>query len=158
MNNTLNRLQTLNYNKSKQTGLAALEFIICLPVLLMLAVLLVDVSRAFIQYTEINKALQNGVRYAVVDTYGTLDFGSIANEDKIKNMVVYGKAAPTDSDSKVLKYIDTSDVVVTPPSASSKEVMISASYIYEPIFSSLPFTDSSLAFEIGASSKMRAAP
>ncbi len=156
--NTLNRLHTLNENKSKQTGLAALEFIICLPVLLMLAVLLIDVSRAFIQYTEINKALQNGARYAVVDTYGTLDFGSIANEDQIKNMVVYGKAVPTDSDSKILKYIDTSDVIVTPPSESSKEVMISVSYTYVPIFSTLPFTDSSLAFEIGASSKMRTAP
>ncbi|AEX22975.1 MULTISPECIES: TadE/TadG family type IV pilus assembly protein [unclassified Vibrio] len=144
--------------KYSQTGLAALEFIICLPVLLMLAVLLIDVSRAFIQYTEINKALQNGVRYAVVDTYGTLDFGSIADEAQIKNMVVYGKPITTDADTKVVSYLNTADVIVTPPTASSKEVMISASYTYVPIFSSLPFTDSSLAFEIGASSKMRTSP
>lgn len=145
-------------DKNSQTGLAALEFIICLPVLLMLAVLLIDVSRAFIQYTEINKALQNGVRYAVVDTYGTLDFGSIADEAQIKNMVVYGKPVATDADSKVVNYLDTTDVTITPPTASSKEVTISASYTYVPIFSSLPFTDSSLAFNIGASSKMRTAP
>ncbi|UYI46494.1 pilus assembly protein [Vibrio natriegens] len=144
--------------KYSQAGLAALEFIICLPVLLMLAVLLIDVSRAFIQYTEINKALQNGVRYAVVDTYGTLDFGSIADEAQIKNMVVYGKPITTDADTKVVSYLNTEDVIVTPPTASSKEVMISASYTYVPIFSSLPFTDSSLAFEIGASSKMRTSP
>ena len=43
----------------------------------MLTVLVIDVSRAFIQYTEVNKALQNGARYAVVDTYGTLNFESI---------------------------------------------------------------------------------
>ena len=144
--------------KNRQTGIAALEFIICLPVLLMLAVLLIDVSRAFIQYTEINKALQNGVRYAVVDTYGTLDFFSIADEDKIKNMVVYGKPVVTDADIKVVNYLDTTDVIITTPTASSKEVTISASYMYVPIFSSLPFTDSSLAFNIGASSKMRTAP
>lgn len=145
-------------NKKYQTGLAALEFIICLPVLLMLAVLLIDVARAFIQYTEINKALQNGVRYAVVDTYGTLDFGSIANEDKIKNMVVYGKTVVSVGDPKVIKYLDTADVIVTPPTDVSKEVVISASYTYVPIFNRLPFSDSSLAFTIGASSKMRTSP
>lgn len=144
--------------KNKQIGLAALEFIICLPVLLMLTALLIDVSRAFIQYTEINKALQNGVRYAVVDTYGTLDFGSIADEDLIKNMVVYGKPIPSQSDSKVVKYIDTADVIVTAPTSTSKEVVISTYYTYVPIFSSLPFSDSSLSFTIGATSKMRAAP
>ncbi len=144
--------------KNSQEGLAALEFIICLPVLLMLAVLLIDVSRAFIQYTEINKALQNGVRYAVVDTYGTLDFSSIAEPEKIKNMVVYGKPVTTDADTKVVSFLNTSDVTITPPSDSSKEVMISIIYPYEPIFSSLPFTDSSLKFEIGASSKMRTSP
>ncbi|WP_169685893.1 TadE/TadG family type IV pilus assembly protein, partial [Vibrio parahaemolyticus] len=55
-----------------QEGLAIIEFILALPVLLMLTVLVIDVCRAFIQYTEVNKALQNGARYAVVDTYGTL--------------------------------------------------------------------------------------
>ncbi|MGI9896963.1 TadE/TadG family type IV pilus assembly protein [Vibrio natriegens] len=143
--------------RKSQTGLAALEFIICLPVLLMLAVLLIDVSRAFIQYTEINKALQNGARYAVVNTYGTVDFSSIADPDKIKNMVVYGKPSPTAGDSKILKYLEAADVVIDDTTVP-KEVTISASYTYVPIFSRLPFTDSSLEFEIGASSKMRTAP
>ncbi|WP_423839804.1 pilus assembly protein [Vibrio mytili] len=144
--------------KKRQSGLAALEFVICLPVLLMLAVLLIDVSRAFIQYTEINKALQNGVRYAVVDTYGTLDFGAIADENKIKNIVVYGKPVPTDADVKNLKYLDTSDVVITQPTAATKEVTLSATYTYVPIFNTLPFTNNSLSFTIGASTKMRTAP
>lgn len=80
-----------------EKGLAALEFIIALPILLMLSVLVMDVGRALIQYTEINKALQNGVRYAVVDTYGTLDFGSIADETSIKNVVIYGTPNVTDT-------------------------------------------------------------
>ncbi len=77
-------------NICSQQGLAIIEFILALPVLLMLTVLVIDVSRAFIQYTEVNKALQNGARYAVVDTYGTLNFESIADETSIKNVVVYG--------------------------------------------------------------------
>lgn len=155
--NIRNQSYLLRRSKNSQAGLAALEFIICLPVLLMLTVLLIDVSRAFIQYTEINKALQNGVRYAVVATYGSLDFGSIANKDSIRNMVVYGKPSPTADDSKILKYLETTDVVIDDTTVP-KEVTISASYTYVPIFSRLPFTDSSLAFEIGASSKMRTAP
>ncbi|MBR9788133.1 MAG: pilus assembly protein [Vibrionaceae bacterium] len=142
--------------KKRQAGLAALEFIICLPALLMLAVLLIDVGRAFIQYTEINKALQNGARYAVVDTYGTLDFSSTADPEKIKNMVVYGSPSPTDT--PVLNYIDASDVIITEPTDEIKEVTVSASYTYVPIFSQLPFSDTSLSFTIDASSKMRTSP
>ncbi len=149
--------QNIKY-KHQQFGLAAVEFIICLPVLLIMAVLLIDVGRALIQYTEINKALQNGVRYAVVNTYGTLNFTDIANEDEIKNVVVYGKAFPTDQDSKVIKYLDPIDVLITQPTAATKEVTLSASFSYEPIFTRLPFTDTSLEFTFGASTKMRTAP
>ena len=151
-----NQNSSYRRNNYRQTGLAALEFIICLPVLLMLAVLLIDVSRAFIQYTEINKALQNGARYAVVDTYGDLDFGSIAEPEAIKNMVVYGSPIPTDT--PLLKFIDEKVVTIIPPTDESKEITVSASYTYVPIFSGLPFTNSSLEFTIGASSKMRTAP
>ncbi|MFW8631299.1 TadE/TadG family type IV pilus assembly protein [Vibrio natriegens] len=142
--------------RKRQEGLAALEFIICLPVLLMLAVLLIDVGRAFIQYTEINKALQNGARYAVLDTYGTLDFSSTADPAKIKNMVVYG--SPTPTDTPVLSYIDENDVTVTEPTDEIKEITVSARYTYMPIFSQLPFSDISLEFTIDASSKMRTSP
>ncbi len=152
-------------NRNSQTGLAAVEFIICLPALLMLAVLLIDVSRAFIQYTEINKALQNGVRYAVVDTYGTLDFGSVANVDQIKKMVVYGTPeaklisdAEGEKDIEILKHIGVDDVEIILPTDESKEVTLSVNYTYVPIFSQLPFTNQSLSFNIGATAKMRTSP
>ncbi len=137
--------------RDKQTGLAALEFIICLPVLFILLVLLIDASRAFIQFTKINKALQNGARYAVLDTYGTLDFGSIAAVDKIEKVVIYGNPLASPDDPKILDYPDLV-VSVTEPTETSKEVVVSANYTYEPIFSS------SLAFKFGASSKMRTSP
>ena len=151
-------LRVFQRNRNSQSGLAALEFIICFPVLFMLAALLIDVGRAFIQYTEINKALQNGVRYAVVGVYGTLGSTAIANETEIKNMVVYGKAMPADTDSKLIKHIDTDQVVVTHPTVDNKEVTLSVDYTYSPIFNKLPFTETSLAFTIGASTKMRTAP
>jgi Flp pilus assembly protein TadG len=160
--NTLKTSALFTSNRDNQTGLAMLEFIICLPALLMLAVLLIDVGRAFIQYTEINKALQNGVRYAVVDTYGTLNFSGIADKQHIRNMVVYGKPEPdlAGGDEKVLSYLDATetDVKIIEPTDESKEVTVSASYTYVPFFSRLPFSDTSLTFTIDASSKMRTSP
>ncbi|MDG2609126.1 pilus assembly protein, partial [Vibrio parahaemolyticus] len=39
---------------ASQRGLAMIEFIIVLPILLIMSVLIIDVCRAFIQYTEVN--------------------------------------------------------------------------------------------------------
>ncbi|EGQ7874461.1 pilus assembly protein [Vibrio parahaemolyticus] len=142
--------------KNYQRGLAAVEFILVLPVLLMLSVLVIDVCRAFIQYTEVNKALQNGARYAVVDTYGTLDFDSIADETNIKNVVVYG--TPSASSTPIIDYIAVGDIVITPPTSTNKTVTLSATYNYVPIFATLPFSNSSLQFSIGASASMRTGP
>ncbi|WP_025524316.1 TadE/TadG family type IV pilus assembly protein [Vibrio parahaemolyticus] len=139
-----------------QEGLAIIEFILALPVLLMLTVLVIDVCRAFIQYTEVNKALQNGARYAVVDTYGTLDFEGIADETKIKNVVVYG--SPTASTTPVIDYIGVDDIVITQPTDTNKVVTLSATYNYVPIFSTLPFSRTSLQFSIGATTSMRTGP
>ncbi|AUW04137.1 TadE/TadG family type IV pilus assembly protein [Vibrio campbellii] len=140
----------------KQKALAVIEFIIALPVLLMLSVLIIDVCRAFIQYTEVNKALQNGARYALVDTYGTLDFSAIADETSIKNVVVYGK--PAGGGTPVIDHIEVSDITVTQPTAATKQVTLSATYDYVPIFSSMPFSGASLQFSIGASTTMRTGP
>ncbi|MDF2154428.1 TadE family protein [Vibrio sp. CAU 1672] len=140
----------------RQAGLAAVEFIIALPMLLILTVLVIDVSRAFIQYTEVNKALQNGARYAVVETYGTLSFNTIAEESEIKNVVIYGN--PVGGSTPILTYIGVDDVIVTPPTSVTKEVTVSATYNYVPIFLQLPIVGTSLEFSMGASAKMRTAP
>ncbi|MCZ0759565.1 TadE/TadG family type IV pilus assembly protein [Vibrio diabolicus] len=143
-------------NICSQQGLAIIEFILALPVLLMLTVLVIDVSRAFIQYTEVNKALQSGARYAVVDTYGTLNFESIADETSIKNVVVYG--SPIASTTPVIDHISVDDIVITQPTSTNKVVTLSATYNYVPIFSTLPFSSTSLQFSIGATTSMRTGP
>lgn len=149
-------MRKLNPKAKAQGGLAIIEFILALPVLLMLSVLVIDVCRAFIQYTEVNKALQNGARYAVVDTYGTLSFDSIADEASIKNVVVYG--SPTASTTPIIDYIEVGDITITQPTETNKEVTLSATYNYVPIFSTLPFSNQSLQFSIGATTTMRTGP
>ncbi|TON45941.1 pilus assembly protein TadE, partial [Vibrio parahaemolyticus] len=46
----------------------------------------------------------------------------------------------------------------TPPTSTNKMVTLSATYNYVPIFATLPFSNSSLQFSIGASASMRTGP
>ncbi|AUI86826.1 pilus assembly protein TadE [Vibrio azureus] len=149
-------MPTLLRSSFKSRGIAALEFIIVLPVLLMLVVLVIDVCRVFIEYTTLNKALHGGVRYAVMDTYGTLTLDTIADETKIKNFVMYGH--PTASITPIIDTITAEDISITPPTDSNKAVVVSATYQYSPIFAQLPFTEQNLQFDIVATATMRVSP
>ncbi|HAS64537.1 MAG TPA: pilus assembly protein TadE, partial [Vibrio sp.] len=89
---------------------------------------------------------------------GTLDFGSIADEANIKNVVVYGVPTPSASPVQLLNYLSLDNISISIPTAASKEVTLSASYTYTPFFSRLPFRDTPLAFTFDAAAKMRTAP
>ncbi len=140
-------------SNSKQKGLAAVEMILVLPVLLILLVGLVEISRIFIQYTTLNKAVQAGARYALVDIYGSQPQGSLAPDSQIKNVVVYGKKSSGTESQKVLSGMSTADVSVD--SSDAEHVTVSAVYSYVPIFSKIPFTNTSLSMNLTASASMR---
>lgn len=67
-------------------------------------------------------------------------------------------ALPSGVGTPVIDYIEAADIIVTQPTDTNKVVTISATYNYEPIFSTLPFTGTSLAFSIGSSASMRTSP
>lgn len=69
---------------SKEHGLAAIEMMVILPILLLLLCAIFEVGRIFMHYTMLNKALQNGARYAVIDVYGTDRASLIADSNEIK--------------------------------------------------------------------------
>ncbi|TON99279.1 pilus assembly protein TadE, partial [Vibrio parahaemolyticus] len=58
----------------------------------------------------------------------------------------------------IIDYIAVGDIVITPPTSTNKMVTLSATYNYVPIFATLPFSNSSLQFSIGASASMRTGP
>ncbi|MGU3847165.1 TadE/TadG family type IV pilus assembly protein, partial [Vibrio diabolicus] len=81
---------------------------------------------------------------------------SIADETSIKNVVVYG--SPIASTTPVIDHISVDDIVITQPTSTNKVVTLSATYNYVPIFSTLPFSSTSLQFSIGATTSMRTGP
>ncbi len=147
----------MNNFKRSQSGLAAVELAITLPILLLLLVGISELSRALIQLNTLTKAVQNGARFAVVDIYGTNSANTIANPADIKNVVVYGNKLG--SGNKVLNNLTTSDVVISQP---TNYVIITTSYNFTPVFATLPaffgYGGDSLSFGFSASTAMRTSP
>jgi Flp pilus assembly protein TadG len=136
-------------------GLAAIEMLFVLPILLLLLVGIFEIGRIFIHYTTLNKALQHGVRSAVIETYGTERLSSIANEEYIKNIIVYGTV--TSVGVSILPDFDAEDITVD-TSSTEGYVTISADYGYKPVFTSVPFFGDKVELNIHASSLMRTSP
>ncbi|MGF1741211.1 pilus assembly protein [Vibrio profundum] len=118
------------YRKGQQ-GVAAVEFLITLPVLFILLAGITEIGNAFLTYNTINKMVQHAARYSVVDVYGTTGASDVADHSVVKNMVVYGNAAGT-GDAAVPN-LTTTDVSV---SEAANFVTISVNYTYQPIMGS----------------------
>ncbi len=137
-----------------QKGIAAVELLIALPLLLTILLAVTEFGQAFITFNTLNKLAQNGVRYATSDIQGTSSYDQIADVSKIKNIVVYGKSAPSDGDSALVEGLSVDDVSVA---HSSGYVTVSVDYSYSPISSLLP-TSLDLNFPLDTSAVMRTLP
>ncbi len=136
-----------------QKGIAAVEFLIVLPLLLSVLLVITEFGQAFITFNTLNKLAQNGVRYATSDIQGTSSYDQIADVSKIKNIVVYGKSAPSDGDVSLVEGLSVDDVSVD---HSSGYVTVSVDYSYSPI-SSFP-SSLDLNFPLDTSAVMRTLP
>lgn len=138
----------------RQQGLAAVEFIITIPVILLILIAITEVGNAFIRYNTLNKMVQNGIRYATTDITGTSSYDQIADVDKIKNIVVYGSTTIGDGATAIVDGISTSDVSVI---HASGYVTVTINHTYSPMMGAFS-TDVNLAFPLNASAMMRTAP
>jgi len=133
-----------------QAGIAAIEFILVLPVLLILMVSLSEIGSIFIKYNTLNKLTQSGCRYAVIHIYGTATTNQIADINKIKNVILHGNdlgsgAVKLDSltaDNIMIEHVD-------------HFVTVTVSYDYIPFIERIPFFDIPLTLTISATSMMR---
>ncbi len=143
-------------NIRKQSGIAAVEFLITLPMLLLIITAVVEFGNAFIRYSTLNKSVQNAVRYAVVDVYGTATSDSIANESDIKNMVLYGKKSFADNETPtpILDSLTLDNISVN---RVGNYVVVSADYDYQSILNLLPI-DALDNLTVSSSSVMRVTP
>ena len=140
--------------KSTQSGLAAVEMLIAVPVLMMILMSIAEFGNAFVQYTNLNKMAQSGIRYATSGVTGTSSYDQIADVDEIKNMVVYGKTSVGDSASSLMSGIDTSDVTVV---HQNGYVTVTINHTYVPVITEFSST-LNFAVPLNASAMMRTAP
>jgi len=118
-------------------GLAIVEFVIVLPICLMLMIGTAEFGRAFLQYNTLTKSVRQGARFvasqALSGSTGTISIsGGLATQTQ--NFVVYGNINGTGS--PLLPSLSSGDVSVT--DAGGGNVTVSAVYSYNPIFAFIP--------------------
>lgn len=147
----MNRLTPVS---KKQRGLAAVEMIISIPVLLLVMMAITEFGNAFIRYNTLNKMAQNGVRYATTNISGSASYDQIADVSEIKNIVIYGHSSVGEESTPMVEGVSTSDVAV---SHSNGYVTITISHEYIPMMTAFD-TDFNFTVPLNSSAMMRTAP
>ncbi len=119
-------------HKSGQAGVAAVEFTIALPVMLLLFLAVVEFGRAFLQYNALTRAVQDSARLVASEALrgqaGTvnLDAALIATA---RSLVVFGNSAGTGV--ALLPGLTPGNVTVR--DLGSGNIAVSATYLYQPM-------------------------
>jgi Flp pilus assembly protein TadG len=123
---------TIGRRKSAQTGLAAVEFTVALPLLLFLLLAVSEFGRAFLQYTTLTHAVRDGVRLAasqaMLGQSGSVSLDA-ALVTSVRNLVVYGNTAGTGT--ALLPGFVPANVTVSDLGGGNIAVM--AAYRYQPM-------------------------
>ena len=122
---------------SRRKGIAMVEFVIVLPICLLLMMVTAEFGRAFMQYNTLTKSIRFAVRYvasnALPGQTGVVTING-AVQTETQNLVVYGNTLGTGS--VILPGLTTGAVTVA--DAGGGNVSISVTYPYAPIFALLP--------------------
>jgi len=129
-------MRRAQYDRSHlQRGVAAIEFLIGVPVLLMIAFAIAEIGQLLTHYNTLTKSVRDGARYAIVNaSVGSTRVVSLTTQtrDNTRNLVVKGNISG--SGSAVLPGFTTSSVNVT--DAGGGYISVTATYTYSPIVAS----------------------
>ena len=146
--------------KTRQRGLAMVECVITLPLLLFLMLATAELGRVISQYDTLTKAVRDGARYAA-STSANGSTGLVYISPQIQaavgNLVATGNA--NGSGAALLPGFTASAVTVS--DAGNGYVSVSATYTYQPLLgTTLPTfgfgNPISLSFTLTAGAVMRA--
>ena len=144
--------------QQRQRGLAAVEFAICVPLLLFLMVTTAEFGRALMQYNTLTKSVRDSVRHVAGEAeLGTA--GSILVDANLvtqgQNLVAYGTIGVG---TELLPGLVPGSVTVA--TAGPDDVRVSVSYAYQPMYAVIPgfgvAANRSGLFTFNAASTMRA--
>ena len=120
-----------------QAGVAIVEFVVALPLLLLLLMATAEFGRAFLQYTTLSQGIQDGKRYVISNAMSGSTGTIVVTEnviDATKNLVVFGNVAG--AGAAALPGLTTEDISVV--SIGGGYIRVSGSYRYNPVFPLLP--------------------
>lgn len=96
-----------------QSGVAAVEFVLTLPVLMLIMLAMAEFALMFAQYTTLTKSMEGGARYisnySINGSFGTVSIDPAA-ELAAKNLIVYGNIAG--SGPAIVEGMTVSDVSI----------------------------------------------
>lgn len=151
----------------KQRGLAAIEFAITLPLIVLIALAVTELGRGMYQYNTLSKAVHDGARFLsdrAVNTVGDIEIDT-GLELATKRVVVYGTIDPSgdpilhnpDDPFTVDKVDVTSDLIpLSDLGSDHNHVIVTARYTFKPLFPALSALGYSLIPEISVTAVERA--
>lgn len=118
--------------RRRSRGVAAVEFVITAPLLILVMLATAEFGRAFVQYDTLSYSVRNSARYvtenAFTGTTGVVNLSSTVTTEA-RNLVVYGNAAG--AGAPLLPSLQTSQVTVA--NAGNDNIRVTAIYPYQPI-------------------------
>lgn len=127
-------------NIRSHKGTAIVEFVVAMPILFVLVFVAAEFGRAFQQQNTLTKSVRDASRFLAdrgrFGSTGTV-FITPAVATQARNLVVYGNAAA--SGEPILPGMNVADVDVF--GTNDGEVLVTASYDYQPIFAQISLLD-----------------
>jgi anti-sigma regulatory factor (Ser/Thr protein kinase) len=131
-------MRTESATRTQQRGVAIVEYVVALPICLLLILGTAEFGRALLQYNALTQSVQDGARYlssrALLGTTGVVDI-TPQLEEEVRNQIVYGNRLGTGNPR--LPGFDPADVTVTDEGFGI--VRVEASYEYDAMFAFVPF-------------------
>lgn len=123
---------------NQQRGIAMVEFVIVLPLLLLLMLATAEFGRVLFQYNTLTKSVRDGARYLSENAFiGSSQIVNTTAINDTRNLVVCGKKTCA-AGEELLSGLTAGDVtpVATP---GGEHISVTADYTYQPMIgSSLP--------------------
>jgi Flp pilus assembly protein TadG len=115
----------------RQRGVAIVEFVITLPLLMLLLLATAEIGRALFQYNTLTKSLRDSARYVSGARPGSTGVFNLTNEirDAAQRLAVYGNAGG--AGPALLPGLAPGDVTVT--DTGGGYVTVSAVYNFTPL-------------------------
>lgn len=120
-----------------QSGIATVEFVIAVPVLLLMMLAVAELGRALNQYNTLTQAVRDGVRYAASEaTNNSLRVVDVGGEmaTTTRNLVVYGRPLALGDPLLPGWSAEAVDVI----KVDDDHVRVSAEFTYSPLFNPIP--------------------